>query len=119
MGLHETPANERLSTGGREFGDLHPAGWHRDDDLSAARARYDARARELSRTGTVSLRELRSEQLVGAGIRTVVGGPAAMSKDELVRAILRLEFPGEDRCDPQLCRWPTGPHSPFCTPGTA
>jgi hypothetical protein len=48
-GLHETPARERLSTGERRFGDLHPPGWHRDDDLAADRARHDARARELTR----------------------------------------------------------------------
>lgn len=118
-GLHELPAGELLSTGGRRFGALYPAGWHRDDALAADRARYEGRARELSSMGTGRLRELRSGQLAAAGVRTVAGGPATMSKDELVTAALRREFPGEDRCDPQSCRWPEGPHSPYCVPGTA
>jgi hypothetical protein len=118
-GLHETPAKERLSSGERRFGDLHPPGWHRGDDLAADRARRDTRARELSRMSRPRLREFHREQLADAGIRMLIGGPDSMSKDELIRAILRREFPLEDRCDPQGCRWPDGPHSNFCIPGTA
>jgi hypothetical protein len=69
--------------------------------------------------GTGRLRELRTGQLAAAGVRTIAGGPTTMSKDELMTAVLRREFPGEDRCDPQFRRWPEGPHSPYCIPGTA
>jgi hypothetical protein len=46
------------------------------------------------------------------------GGPAVMSKDELIGSILRREYPGEDRCDAERCRWPFGSHSVYCVPGT-
>ena len=118
-GLHELPAGELLSTGGSRFGGLYPAGWDPGDALAQDRALYEARASELSRKGVTALRELHAGQLAGAGVRTVAGGPSEMSKDELVAAILRREFPGEDRCDPRGCRWPEGPHSPYCTQGTA
>jgi hypothetical protein len=49
----------------------------------------------------------------------LAGGPDVMSKDELIAAVLRREFPGEDRCDPESCQWPSGTHSVFCVPGIA
>lgn len=116
-GLHEIPEGELLSTGGRRFGNLRPAGWHQDDDLAADRAAYDARARLLSRTAIGRLRDLWGSQTAAGGV-PIAGGAGVMSKDELVRALLRREFPGEDRCDPEHCRWPAAGHSPFCVPGT-
>lgn len=118
-GLHETPASERLSTGGRTFGDIYPAGWSRGDSLAGDRARHDARVRELDRMSKARLRDLALEQLRGMGIQPLMGGPAVMSKDELISDVLRREFPGEDRCDPQACRWPAGEHSVYCVPGTS
>jgi hypothetical protein len=118
-GRRETPARERLSTGGRHFGDLYPAGWHRGDSLAADRARHDDRVRQLSRMSKARLRDLALEQRRGMGFETVYGGPAVMSKDELISDIIVREFPGEDRCDSERCRWPDGPHSVYCVPGTA
>jgi hypothetical protein len=118
-GRHETPASERLSTGGRHFGDLYPAGWHRGDSLAADRARHDDRVRQLDRMSKARLRQLRHEQLATMGMRAVYGGPDVMSKDELISAVLRFEFPGEDRCDAERCHWPDGEHSVYCVPGTA
>jgi hypothetical protein len=109
----------RLSTGGRRFGQPFPAGWHPGDGLDAARAERDARVRQLSRMSKPRLREVCHEQRANAGILTLHGGPDVMSKDELVAAILRRDFPGEDRCDPSWCQWPFGEHSPLCTIGTS
>ena len=117
-GLHETPAYERLSTGGRRFGDLHPAGWDLGDSLAEARAEWSARARQLTRMSKARLRELALDQLRGMGFEVLYGGPAVMSKDELIGSILRHEFPGDDRCDAERCQWPTGKHSVYCVLGT-
>lgn len=118
-GLHETAASERLRTGGRRFGELHPSGWHRGDSLDADRARWSDRARQLGRMSKARLRELATGQLANMGIRPIMGGPAVMSKDELVASILGREFPREDRCDADRCQWPDGPHSVYCVPGTS
>jgi hypothetical protein len=117
-GLHETPASERLRTGGRHFGELHPAGWDLGDSLAEDRARWSARARELTRMSKARLRVLALDQLRDMGFEVVYGGPAVMSKDELIGTILRHEFPGEDRCDAERCQWPDGKHSVYCVPGT-
>lgn len=116
-GLHETPAYERLSTGTRRFGELRPYGWHHGDGLDDERARQDARARQLNRMPKRDLVAIIMQRARERGASWLIGGPAVMSKDELIWAVLRWEWPGEDRCDSERCTWPHGKHSPFCVPG--
>jgi hypothetical protein len=116
-GLHETPAYERLSTGGRRFGDLYPAGWHSGDGLDDERARQTARVRQLWRMPKRDLIAIVAERARERGASWLIGGPPLWSKDELLSAVIRFEWPEADRCDADRCTWPDGPHSPFCVPG--
>ena len=54
---------------------------------------HDHRAKELNRQSVTALRRIYGQSLAAQGIQVLAGGPAVMSKDELINAICDQEYP--------------------------
>jgi hypothetical protein len=56
-------------------------------------SRHDQYVRILNRKSKPELRNLLARQRSAAGVITLIGGPASMSKDELINELTDMDFP--------------------------